>query len=104
MPMPQVPQTLPPPVAQTPPPAVQPLPLAAPSSTAQQPVKGLPADAPRLVISGSVYSSNPAQRLLIVNGQVWREGADLGAGVVLEQVRPDSAVLGFRGERYNVFF
>jgi general secretion pathway protein B len=42
--------------------------------------------------------------MLIVNGQVVREGADLGSGVVLQEVRPESAVLGFRGSRYNVFF
>ena len=74
------------------------------ASPAQQAVRGLPADAPRLVISGSVYSPDSARRMLIVNGQVFREGADLGSGVVLQEVRPDSAVLGFKGGRYNVFF
>jgi len=77
---------------------------AAAGSPAQQAVRGLPADAPRLVISGSVYSPDAARRMLIVNGQVFREGADLGSGVVLQEVRPDSAVLGFKGGRYNVFF
>jgi len=67
-------------------------------------VRGLPADAPKLVISGSVYSPDAARRMLIVNGQVFREGADLGSGVVLQEVRPDSAVLGFKGGRYNVYF
>jgi len=77
---------------------------AAGASAAQQPVRGLPADAPRLVISGSVYSPDAGRRMLIVNGQVFREGADLGSGVMLQEVRPDSAVLGFKGGRYNVFF
>ena len=67
-------------------------------------VKGLPADAPPLVISGAVYLLDPAEWLLIVNGQVFREGADLGSGVVLEKVQRDSAVLGFRGQRYDVYF
>ena len=81
-----------------------PAPVAA--STAQQPpVRGLPADAPKLVISGSVYSPDPAKRLLIVNGEVMREGADLGQGVVLREVKKDSsAVLGFKGSNYNVVF
>ena len=70
----------------------------------QQAGRGLPPEAPKLVISGGVYSTNPAQRRLIVNGQVVTEGADLGSGVVLEQVGRDTAVLGFRGQRYNVFF
>jgi len=77
---------------------------AAAGSPAQQAVRGLPADAPRLVISGSVYSPDAGRRMLIVNGQVFREGADLGSGVVLQEVRPDSAVLGFKGGRYNVYF
>jgi general secretion pathway protein B len=45
------------------------------------PLADLPEDirrtVPKLVVSGSVYSSNPAQRILIVNGQVLNEGATL---------------------------
>lgn len=65
---------------------------------------GLPADAPKLAISGGVYSANRAQRMLIVNGQVVNEGADLGGGIVLEEIRPKAAVLRFRGGRYTVGF
>jgi general secretion pathway protein B len=93
--------------------AVQPA-AAAPAGTAAAAVPasaaapaiatGLPPDAPKLAISGGVYSSNRAQRLLIVNGQVVNEGADLGAGVVLEEIRPKAAVLRFRGARYTVGF
>lgn len=68
------------------------------------PVTGLPADAPKLVINGGVHSPNPARRRVIVNGQVVREGADLGAGVVLQQIRRDSVVLGFRGEQFHVTY
>lgn len=63
----------------------------------------LPADVqqafPKLAISGGVYSANLAQRMLIVNGQVFNEGSELAPGVVLEQMRPKSAVLRFRGLR-----
>ncbi|MES2999821.1 MAG: general secretion pathway protein GspB [Pseudomonadota bacterium] len=83
---------MPPPRAVAPIPPSQPLP----------PVQGLPPDAPKLVINGGVYSANPAQRMLIVNGQVVKEGADLGSGVKLEQITAKSAVLGFRGARYTV--
>lgn len=57
---------------------------------------------PKLAFTGGVYSDNPAQRMLIVNGQVVNEGADLGQGVVLEQIRAKTAVLRFRGYRYAV--
>jgi general secretion pathway protein B len=67
-------------------------------------VKGLPADAPKLVISGGVYSANPQQRRLIVNGQVVKEGADLGSGVVLQQITRDGVVLAFRGSSYRLMY
>jgi general secretion pathway protein B len=56
---------------------------------------------PKLVISGSVYSDDPASRFLIVNGEVQHEGAKLGAELVLEQIRPHELVLRFRGQRYR---
>lgn len=59
---------------------------------------------PKLAITGGVYSENPAQRMLIVNGQVFSEGAEPVPGVVLEQIRPSSAVLKFGGIRYTVAY
>ncbi|HEY0834337.1 MAG TPA: general secretion pathway protein GspB, partial [Azospirillum sp.] len=85
-----------------PPPTAAP---AAPVAAGEPPIgNGLPPDAPKLAISGGVYSANRAQRMLIVNGQVVNEGADLGGGIVLEEIRPKAAVLRFRGGRYNVGF
>lgn len=66
------------------------------------PVAGLPPDAPKLVLSGGVFSNNPAQRMLIVNGQVFNEGSEVGPGVVLEEVKAKTVVLRFRGARYTV--
>jgi len=60
-----------------------------------------PPGAPKLVISGGVYSPNPAQRMLIVGGQVFSEGSEVAPGVVLEQVRPNQALLRFQGQRYT---
>ncbi|GAA0752866.1 general secretion pathway protein GspB [Ideonella azotifigens] len=56
---------------------------------------------PKLAISGSVYSDDPASRFLIVNGEVLHEGAKLGAELVLEQIRPHELVLRFKGQRYR---
>jgi general secretion pathway protein B len=77
---------------------------AAPSAAVAPLATGLPPDAPKLAITGGVYSANRSQRMLIVNGQVVNEGADLGAGVVVEEIKPKSAVLRFRGGRYSVAF
>ena len=81
--------------------------VAGPAVPAADPVLtlgSLPADAPRLSISGSVYSQSPGQRLLIVNGAVFNEGAEIAAGVVLEQIRPKAAILRFRDVRYLIAY
>lgn len=63
----------------------------------------LPADVqqalPKFSVSGGVYSDNVAQRMLIVNGQVFNEGSEIAPGVVLEQIRARVALLKFRGLR-----
>ena len=61
-------------------------------------------DLPKLTISGGTYSSNPAQRLLIVNNQVFLEGSQPAPGVSVEQIRQNAAVLSFRGYRYRVAY
>jgi general secretion pathway protein B len=61
-------------------------------------------DLPKLAISGGTYSSNPAQRLLIVNNQVFSENGQPAPGVTVEQIRPNAAVLSFRGYRYRVAY
>ena len=80
------------------------LPPVAANAPPPPPVAGLPADAPKLSISGGVYSANRAQRMLIVNGQVFSEGSEISSGVVLEEVKPKIAVLRFRGTRYTVTY
>ncbi len=56
---------------------------------------------PQLAISGSVYSDDPASRFVMINGEVQREGAKLGADLVLEQIGPRELVLRFKGQRYR---
>lgn len=57
--------------------------------------RGLPA----LSVSGSVYSSDPASRMLIINGQLVREGDSLGPDTVLEKIQPKSAIVRVRDLR-----
>ena len=75
-----------------------------PSTATAPPITGLPPDAPKLAISGGVYSTNRVQRMLIVNGQVFNEGSEIGPGVVLEEIKPKTAVLRFRGATYNIVY
>jgi len=59
---------------------------------------------PALSYGGSVYSDIATQRMVIFNGQVFREGDALGDDLMLEQIRPRSAVMRLRGERFEVTF
>ena len=59
---------------------------------------------PKVVISGSTYSDNRALRMLIINGEVFREGERPTPGLQLEQIGSKSAVLNFKGLRYAVAY
>ena len=78
------------------------------NSTNIVPINDLPADVrqtlPKTVISGSTYSDNPAQRLVIINGDVFREGDNPSPDLLLEKIRAKSVVLNFKGSRYSVAF
>jgi general secretion pathway protein B len=51
-----------------------------------------------------VFSRDPAQRMVIVNGQVWGQGSEPAAGVVVEEIRPNAAVVRFKGQQYTLPF
>lgn len=59
---------------------------------------------PTLSSGGSMYSETPANRMLILNGQLLHEG-DLVAGtLVLEEIRLNGAVLSLKGQRFRISF
>jgi general secretion pathway protein B len=59
---------------------------------------------PPLAFGGAVYSEVPAQRMVILNGQLLREGEALSADLTLETIRAKSAVLRIKGERFELVF
>ena len=59
---------------------------------------------PTFVVGGASYSQNPVNRMLIVNGQVFREGDKLAPEVSLEQIRLKEAVLVTKGYRYRIVY
>lgn len=67
-------------------------------------LSALPQDArlamPKLTVSGASYSDNPAWRMVIINGQVFREGDKPAADMQLVQIRPKAAVVEYKGQRY----
>lgn len=62
------------------------------------------ADAPRFAFGGSMYSDDPASRMLIINGQVLRENDAIGPNLRLVQIRARSAVFEYKGYRYELPF
>jgi len=91
--------------------AQTPAPATASASAPEPPLRtlaDLPADVrgrvPPLSFGGSVYSEVPAQRLVILNGQVLREGDTIADGVWLAQIRPHSAVIRVGEQRFEFPF
>jgi general secretion pathway protein B len=115
---------LPPSVAQmaraaapTPAPAVSPAP--APVATVAPPVKPAAApeepvvnqrdlpepirrSIPQVAVGGYIYSSNPADRLLLIDKVLRHEGEEVAPGLTLEKLLPKEAVFSFKGYRYRV--
>ena len=94
------------PAASTPSPGAAP--AAAPAATGERvyALNELPDDVrrsvPTFTFGGAVYSDNAASRMLIINGQLFNEGGQPSAGVVLDQIRLKSAVFRYRGYRYEM--
>lgn len=59
---------------------------------------------PPLSISGTIYSSDPRGRSLIVNGRLMREGSAVTPELTLEEIRLKSAIFAFRAYRFEVPF
>jgi general secretion pathway protein B len=57
---------------------------------------------PSLQVGGSVYSENPASRYLILDGQLFRENAEVAKDLTLEQIGLRSAVFRFKDYRYSI--
>jgi general secretion pathway protein B len=57
---------------------------------------------PSLTIGGYIYAGNPAERSVLINNRLLREGDQIAAGLTLEKMMPREAVLNYRGYRYRV--
>ena len=50
-------------------------------------------------ISAHIYSSKPAERMVIIDGRAVREGDALPSGALVEQITPDGISVSFQGYR-----
>lgn len=99
----------PPPARRKPPPKPAPAKRAAAAAETSAPPRTLaelPQElrqlVPPMTIGGSVYSSQPADRMLVVNGQVVRQGTALTPDLQLETIGQKSAVFSVRGQRFEL--
>ncbi len=56
---------------------------------------------PPIAVGGYIYSRNPADRLLLIDKVLRREGDEVAPGLVLEKLLPKSAVMSYKGQRYR---
>lgn len=59
---------------------------------------------PPLVFGGAMDSPLAANRMLVINGRVVREGEEAERGVVLERIRLNSAILRYKDQRIEVSY
>lgn len=57
---------------------------------------------PQITFGGYMYSKNPADRMVLIDKILRKEGEEVAPGLVLEKLLPKAAVFSFRGYRYRV--
>ena len=56
---------------------------------------------PAIAISGHVYSSNPAQRSIVINNRFMEEGEYVLDGLILYEITPEGAIFNYQGTVFN---
>ncbi|MEC5217871.1 general secretion pathway protein B [Actimicrobium sp. GrIS 1.19] len=59
---------------------------------------------PPLAVGGSMYSDNPADRMLLLDKRLVHEGDEIAPGLVLENLKPKAATLRFKGYRFRISY
>jgi general secretion pathway protein B len=82
--------------------------VAAASAPAEPPVptlRELPEhiqrEIPALTIGGYIYSGNKADRSVLINKRLLREGDEVAPGLTLEKMMPNGMVMNYKGYRYR---
>jgi general secretion pathway protein B len=79
-------------------------PAAAPVVRMQDLPDAIQRELPPLSVGGAMHSEVATNRMLVLNGGVFREGDQPAPGVVLEEIRLKSAVLSYKGHRYSISY
>lgn len=81
---------------------VQPPAAAGPVARLKDLPDGLRRELPPLAVNGAMYAPERRSRMIVLDGQVLREGQGPRPGLVVEQIGPKSAVLSIRGKRFEL--
>lgn len=57
---------------------------------------------PPLAISGSMYSANPPDRMLLLDKRMLHEGDEIVAGLILETILQKGAILRYKGYQFQI--
>jgi general secretion pathway protein B len=82
------------------------VPVPAPDKTRIYSLRELPAsiqqELPPFTISVSLYSDDPASRMIKINNQTLREGESLAEGLTLREIRQDGVIFSYKDYRVHV--
>ena len=56
---------------------------------------------PALEFSAHIYSSNPVQRSIVINGRFMEEGDRVASDLFLSEITPDGAIFDFQGQLFH---
>lgn len=59
---------------------------------------------PAMTIGGYIYSGSRADRSVLINNRLLREGDEIAPGFMLEQMMPNGMVLSYKGYRYRTSY
>lgn len=76
-------------------------PASAPIATLRELPAEIQRQIPPLSISGYIYAANPADRSVLINRKLLREGDEVTPGLTLEKLLPNGLVLNYKGYRYR---
>ena len=76
-----------------------------PEEIRRAPDNDLPIDVlqqiPALEFSAHVYSTNPQQRSIVINGRFMEEGDHVASDLYLSEITADGAIFDFQGRRFH---
>lgn len=66
--------------------------------------QNIQSEIPPLVFTGYIYSKNQAERSVVINDKLLREGDQVAPGLVLEKMTSEEVILSYKGYRYRLSY